>query len=334
MVETNVHYPTDSNLLFDATRKALELTAKLCDELELPGWRQYKSLVGKCKRKLRAVQNIRHSTSKDEDKKLRRVQELKDRHSDFVDYCEKQVSQIAIAVQAISELNLLPSEYSTKEIEMYIEYARLFQNQIHRRVLAGEKIPHDEKVFSIFEPHTEWIVKGKAGINQELGLRVCVVTDADGFTLHHKVMQKQTDPEIAVEIMREAKERFPSIVSCSFDKGFWSSKNQKQLDSLLKTPALLKRGRLSKNERERQQSVEFIEAQKGHSAVESAINAHENHGLDKCPDKGLYGFKRYVSLAVLARNLQHLGALLIKKEKLLQKHSAAIKYGLRHRSIA
>jgi len=334
VVETNVHYPTDSNLLFDATRKAIELTAKLYDELELPGWRQYKSLVGKCKSKLRAVQNIRHSTSKDEEKKVRRAQELKDRYSDFVDYCEKQVSKIAAVVQTINKLNLLSPGCSTKEIEMYIEYAQLFQDQIRHRVLAGEKIPHDEKVFSIFEPHTEWIVKGKAGINQELGLRVCVVTDADGFTLHHKVMQRQTDPEIAVEIMREAKDRFPSIASCSFDKGFWSTKNKKQLDSLLKTPALLKRGRLSQNEREQQQSAEFIEAQKGHSAVESAINAHENHGLDKCPDKGFYGFKRYVSLAVLARNIQHLGALLIKKEKLSQKHSAAIKRGLRHHSAA
>jgi hypothetical protein len=334
VVETNVHYPTDSNLLFDAVRKAVELTAKLCDELELPGWRQYKSLVGKCKSKLRAVQNVRHSTSKDEAKKARRAQELKDHYSDFVCYCEKQVFKAAATVQTINELNLLPPGRSTKEIEMYTEYARLFQDQIRRRVLAGEKISHDEKVFSVFEPHTEWIVKGKAGVSQELGLRVCVVTDSNGFTLHHKVMEKQSDSEVAVKILREAVDKFPMIKSCSFDKGFWSLDNKKELESILDVAALPKKGRFSKNDRERQNSLEFIEAQRGHSAVESAINAHENHGLDKCPDKGIRGFKRYVSLAVLARNLQHLGALLIKKEKLSQKHSAAIKRGLQRRSAA
>lgn len=329
-----MHYPTDSNLLFDAARKSLELTAKLCDELELPGWRQYKSLVGKCKSKLRAVQNVRHSTSQNEEKKSRRAQELKDRYSDFVECCERQVFKAVAAIQTINELNLLPHGESTIEIEMYIEYARLFQDQIRRRVLAGEKISHDEKVFSVFEPHTEWIVKGKAGISQELGLRVCVVTDSDGFTLHHKVMQKQTDSEIAVKILHEAKEKFPTIASCSFDKGFWSPTNKVELESILDAAALLKKGRLSKNDQKLQNSPEFIAAQRGHSAVESAINAHENHGLDKCPDKGIRGFKRYVSLAVLARNLQHLGALLIKKEKLSQKRSAAIKRGLRRISAA
>ncbi len=334
MVETNVHYPTDSNLLFDATRKGVELTAKLCDDMELPGWRQSKSLIGKCKSKLRAVQNVRHSTSQNEEKKAQRVQELNNRYADYVDYASQLVDKVVASIQGINELNLLPLGRSTMEIEMYIQYARLFRSQIQRRIFNGEKIPHTEKVFSVFEPHTEWIVKGKAGINQELGLRVCVITDSDGFTLHHKVMQKQTDSEIAVDIMREVLEKFPAIASCSFDKGFWAPDNKKTLGSMLKIAALPKKGRLSKADKEYQFSEAFTEAQKGHSAVESAINAHENHGLDKCPDKGIIGFKCYVSLAVLSRNIQHLGALLVKKEKQSKARSKAIKRGLRQRTAA
>ena len=56
-------------------------------------------------------------------------------------------------------------------------------------VLAGETIPHEEKVFSVFEEHTEWISKGKAGVPVELGLRVCVLEDQHGFILHHRVME-------------------------------------------------------------------------------------------------------------------------------------------------
>ena len=69
-------------------------------------------------------------------------------------------------------------------------------NQIRRRVILGETIPHAEKVFSVFQSHTEWISKGKAGVPVELGLRVCIMEDQHRFVLHHQVMQKQTDDQV------------------------------------------------------------------------------------------------------------------------------------------
>jgi hypothetical protein len=334
VVETNVHYPTDSNLLFDATRKAVELTANLCLRLDISGWRQSKSLISKLKKKLRIIQNIRHSTSNDEVKKLKRLQESKDAHANYVKSSIHLITKVIAQIEVLNTSNLLPIGCSTKEIEQYVEYAQLFQEQIKRRKLKDETIPHNEKVFSVFEPHTEWIVKGKVGIKQELGLRVCMVTDSFGFTIHHHVMEKETDSEVAVKVIEDAIEKVPTIKSCSFDKGFWSPQNKEALEALLEVTALPKKGRLSKADKDRQNSEDFINAQKGHSAVESAINAHENHGLDKCPDKGITGFKSYVSLAVLARNIQHLGALLIRKEKKSQEHSAAIKRGLQLRKTA
>lgn len=59
---------------------------------------------------------------------------------------------------------------------------------------------------------------------------------------------------------------------------------------------------------------EFKEARRKHSAIESSINALENHGLDRCLDHGIHGFKRYVGLAVLARNIQILGNILQQKQ--------------------
>ena len=78
---------------------------------------------------------------------------------------------------------------------------------------------------------------------------------------------------------------------------------------------LPKKGKLNQAEREREHDPEFIKRRHQHSAVESAINALEVHGLDKCPDHGIEGFKRYVALAILARNIQRLGVV-IKKLKL------------------
>ena len=149
----------------------------------------------------------------------------------------------------------------------------------------------------------------------ELGLRVCVVEDQYGFILHHQVMEKSTDDQIAVAIIQESKARFPTLASASFDKGFHSPQNQVALAKILDRVVLPKKGKLSKADKEREYDPEFVRLRYKHSAVESCINALEVHGLDKCPDHGIDGFKRYVSLAVVARNIQQLGAVLRRQEK-------------------
>lgn len=188
-------------------------------------------------------------------------------------------------------------------------------DQIRRRVLQGERIPHNEKVFSLFEPHTEWISKGKAGVPVELGLRVCVMEDSDRFILHHQVMQMCTDDQVAVPMVEETKERFAPLRAVSMDKGFHSPANQAALAERLERVVLPKKGRLSQADKVRESDEEFLRLRHRHSAVESAINALEVHGLDKCPDHGIEGFKRYVALAVLARNIHRLGALLRQQEQ-------------------
>jgi hypothetical protein len=204
-------------------------------------------------------------------------------------------------------------------IENYVTHAERQIDQIRRRVLDGQTIPHNEKVFSIFEEHTEWISKGKAGVPQELGLGVCILEDQYGFILHHHVMENQNDVEIAVLMVVEAKRKFAVLNGCSFDKGFYSPRNREELGDLLGEVVLPKKGKLSKEDKQIEHSAEFIESRCKHAAVESAINALENHALDRCPDHGIGGFKRYVALAVLSRNIQLLGAMIREKELERQK---------------
>ena len=82
---------------------------------------------------------------------------------------------------------------------------------------------------------------------------------------------------------------------------------------------LPKKGRLSKKDQERQREVVFIEGRCQHAAVESAIHALEVHSLDRCPDRGLPAFKRYVALAVVAGNLQILGRYIQIREREIEK---------------
>jgi len=146
-------------------------------------------------------------------------------------------------------------------------------------------------------------------------LNVCILEDQYQFILYHRVMQHEADVDIAVPMVKEAKARFPKLSRCSLDQGFDSPKNRKELEELLAFVIMPKRGKLSKAQRAWQQTEEFIEGRYQHAAVESAINALEVHGLDRCPDHGLAGFRRYVALAVVARNVQLLGRYLQYQER-------------------
>jgi len=316
VVETDVHYPTDTNLLFDAMRKTISLISIICSEIGITEWRQSHHNILKIKRLLRIIQKLKRSTSKDEAKKVQRDQFIVRKHQNYIVTCHGFISRAKETIRILRECGMvsLSQDLRLGTVEYYIRHAQRQIDQIHQRVVLNEKIPHEEKVFSIFELHTEWLSKGKAGVPQELGLNVCLLRDQYGFILHHQVLQRQTDEKVVIPMVQEAKDRFANLAGCSFDKGFYSPENKRHLSDILDYVILPKKGRLSVKEKELEQSEEFVKSRRKHSAVESTINALENHGLDRCLDHGLHGFKRYVALSVLARNLQILGHLIQQKE--------------------
>jgi len=291
VVETDVHYPTDTNLLFDAMRKMINLIAILCSEIGITAWRQSHKNILKVKRLLRDIQKLRRSTSKDKAKIQKRDQLIIAKHQNYIDVCQGFVIRAKETIRILRELGILSMSQELRliSIEEYIRHAERQIDQISRRNVFDEKIPHKEKVFSIFQPHTEWISKGKAGVPQELGLAVCVHKDQFGFILHHRVMQavcvhkdqfgfilhhrvmqQQTDDKVAVVMVQETKDRFENLVGSSFDRGFWSPENKSQLAEILDYVVLPKKGRLSIKDKEIEQSEEFVESRRKHSAVETA----------------------------------------------------------------
>ena len=309
-----MHFPTDINLLLDAVRKVIEMSAELSRTHNLPGWRQHHYHHRQFKRLYRKVQRLKHSTSKDEIKKQQKEQEIKDAHRAYLELAEGYLTRADQTRQLVSPHDLLTMA-RLSVLDDFMQHAHRQIDQIERRVIRSERIPHKEKVFSLFEPHTEWISKGKAGVPVELGLRVCIMEDQYRFVLHHRVMVKSTDDQVAFAMVGETKQKFPKLRAVSMDKGFHSPANQEILKPRLDYVVLPKKGRLSQTDKDRESDPEFVKLRKQHSAVESAINALEVHGLDKCPDHGLRGFKRYVAMAVVARNIQRLGAVLRQQEQ-------------------
>lgn len=327
VVETDVHFPTDINLLFDAMRKVITLTAQWCDERGISDWRQHAYNVRHLKRLMRAAQNRKRGKAKSEQQQNKNETLIVKAHQEYLDVAGRYLQKARDTI-ALSEQRGFTGEFDVVkklEIEGFIQHAARQIDQTERRVIHGEIIPHDGKVFSIFEPHTEWVSKGKAGVPVELGVKVCILEDQHQFILHHRVMEKKTDDQVAVQMVGEAKKRFPGLNACSyekllsrhrFDKGFHSPENQAVLKEQLEQVVLPRKGKLSQLARAEEQTGPFIKARHAHSAVESAINALEVHGLDMCPDHGIDGFKRYVALAVVARNIHRIGDILWKQEQL------------------
>jgi hypothetical protein len=313
VVETNVHYPTDLNLLLDAVRKVIKTCAQLCQDEGLSDWRQSRHNIRKLKKLYRRLQSLKRSTSKDPDKRAARQAEIEQACREYLALAEQFLTRARDTRAMLHIGHDLPA-IVLSDLDQYIAYGELLVDQVRRRILYGERIPHAEKIFSIFEPHTEWINKGKAGVPVELGLRVAICEDQHGFILSHQVMEKSTDDQIAIALIRETCARFPEVTSASMDKGFHSPANQKGLAQIVPLPVVPKKGKCTAAERERESDPQFIRLRRRHSAVESAINALEAHGLDLCRDHGIDGFKRYVALAVVGRNLHRLGAILLAQE--------------------
>jgi transposase, IS5 family len=298
----------------------IEWSVSLSSEQQESLWRQGGYLQDQHKKRFHKARNLKRSTSSNESLREARQLDIETAHGDYVAYSQKLIKKAEMTLKLLKSRTLEDSRL--KELERWINDADYQCQLIIRRVLNHEAIPHSEKVFSLFERHTEWISKGKAGTPVELGLRVCVLQDQFGFTLHHLVMEKQTDDQVTVAIAKGAKQRFPQVSQVSYDRGFWSKENLERLETFLDRAVLPKKGRWSEQDRQRERHPEFIRAKRKHSAVESDINALEQHGLDRCPDTGIEGFRRYVALAVLGTNLHRLGSILQKQSALAVKKAA------------
>jgi len=308
VLKTDVHFPTDINLLYDAIRVLIRECVRWSTEYSLPGWRQHRYNLRQFKKLYRKIQKLRHSTSKNPDKQHVRAALIRAAHQRYIDLAQTYLDRVADSYALLKDTYQQPEAFLL-ELNTFSQHAVRQIDQIKRRVIEGETIPHDEKVFSLFQPHTEWISKGKAGVPVELGIRVCIVEDAHGFILHHRVMQQETDDKIALEMVNATQASFPRFKACSFDKGFHSLENQRDLKDTLELVVLPKKGKLSRVDQAREYADDFVQAKQKHSAVESAINALQVHGLNKCPDHGIDGFERYTALAVLSRNIQVIGCI-------------------------
>ena len=301
VVETDVHYPTDIGLLYDSMRCVIRETTRAAQKCGLGGWRQHKHLERGVRKRFNRVRDSRrwHNTRK---------------VKDYVQYCRLIADRAQATVAQLEQCDG-PPILAVLMMEHYLGHAWRQLDQVERRLLNGESIAHQEKVFSVFEEHTRWISKGKAGVAVELGVPVCIVEDQFQFIVHHKILWQGGDVDVAVPMVEETQARYSDFRMCSFDRGFHSPNNRKRLDQMLDVNALPQKGYLSKADQLREQEPGLLAARRQHPAVESAINNLEHRGLERIRSHGADGFERTVALSVLAANLHRIGLLLQRRAR-------------------
>lgn len=313
VVETNIHHPTESSLILDGVRKVMELCAELAGTFELPGWRQQAHLFKKIKQIVRLIG--RHARSKSE-KHKQRVKQSYQRLFRRAAVVLQRAEELAQALETGGNLDLAATA-RVADLQVYISRTRHVCGTAHRRVVLGEQVPNQEKLFSIFEPHTQLYKRGKAGQPVQFGRLVLIYEDQAGFVVHHHLLPRDAqDREVAIAQTRRLQERVGGkIRELSFDSGFHSPENQKELAKLIPHPCLPAMGTHQAAAQQAKTSVRFHAARKRHAGVESAVGALQSgNGLKRSRDRSTPGFERYVILGILGRNIHTLGKLLIQRE--------------------
>lgn len=309
VLEADVHFPTDLNLLWDAGRKCVDLVEKYRDQFgyALPGWRKAKARRRQLKHLERTASQVVYRGGPNKEARLKRA---------VRDYLAVGRELSAKVRESLSSLCDQPVEMAHWEaLEYFHRMLDKHLDLVARRLLQEETIPAHEKVFSLFEPHTEWIQKGKQRPNVELGHRLLIATGQDQLIHDYAVLVGAAEVDQSVPVADRLLGRYGpgSVASISFDKGFTRIADRDLLSLYVPTVVMPKRGKKNAAEMAGESEKQFVTLRKQHSAVESEINSLEHHGLNRCLDVGIKGYLRYVGYGVMSYNLHVIGRELLSR---------------------
>ena len=316
VVETNIHYPTDSSLLGDGTRV---LTRAMKRVTALAGVTGTKMRDRRRSVKLRVLDIARAARSKapqSQERLKRNYRKLLDATSRVAGQAKRFSKEIANGVKRCSGLMQQAAlEGLRKEIDTMLPRVKQVIRQTKARILGGDT--HTEgKIFSIFEPSTEIIRKGKAGKPNEFGKMVKVQEAENQIVTGYEVYdQKPADSELlipAIAVHEERTGRKPDLAAA--DAGFYSAKNEAEAKQQgVKRVSVPNRSTKSVERRRYQKLRWFRKGQKWRTGCEGRISLlKRRHGLRRSLYKDEAGMKRWVGLGIIADNLINIGKAMAK----------------------
>jgi len=318
VVETNIHYPTDANVLADGLRKILQVGFVLAALLGITGWRQRGHLQKRVRHLLRNInQACKSKKAGAAERRKQAYQPLFRLARRLLRRAEKLLRDAEEQLTAGGSLDALAAQAQVKELRHFVDLTERVLKNGRRRVVEEEQVPNQEKIFSVFEEHTELINRGKVPVPIQFGRTVLTIEDRVGFIIHYTIYPRGgRDADQGVEALREAQKKMDGkIHKASFDRGFHTPANQIEFAKIVSEPCIPVRGARQAERQDAESSAAFRRSRRRHPGVESMIHGLQSgNGLERCRDRSEKGFQRYVGLGILGRNLQVLGKLVLAAE--------------------
>jgi IS5 family transposase len=311
VVETDIHWPTDSTLLWDAVRVLTRLVTRLGEHV--PSARS--GFADHTRRARRRMQEISRLSAAERPRQQRRK---------YRDLLGVTAGVVATARAAVATARTAPPTDPlaaavvtalNAEIEHFCGLAERVIAQTQRRVLDGDQVPVHEKLFSIFEPHTDLIKRGKAHRPVEFGHKVFLAESRHGLITEYRVLDGNPGDEGHVGPSLTQHEatfgRAPALYAA--DRGFYTPANVEAVTAAgVDTECVPQRGGRKTPERTaHEKSRAFKRGQRFRAGIEGRISVLlRGRGMRRCPLEGRERFEVFVGAAVLANNLLRIATLL------------------------
>jgi IS5 family transposase len=311
VVETNIQYPTDATLLWDSVRTITRLVGDLHDKLP-HGVTGFTNRTRSAQRRMQQLQRM--TAPQRQQQQVPKYRELL-RITGQVVQNARQVVEQTKNIEVIDVVAGAVIDQLRKEIASYCDLADRVIDQTRRRVIDGEQVPSEQKVYSIFEPHTDLIKRGKAQKPVEFGHKVFLAESAQGLITDYRVLQgnpaDSDHVETSLEHHQQTFQHPPEWYAA--DRGFYSAANvercrQAEVDQIC-IPQ--RGGQKTAEQAALERSPAFKKAQRFRVGIEGRISVlFRGRGMKRCRAKGRERFEMLVGAAVLANNLMRIAQLI------------------------
>ena len=305
VVETHIHIPSDSRLLADSVRVlgcSLQRAKQVLSEQTDLGAQVFRNRTRSTRKTARQVQRL----------VARRKAAGKQAYRKLVQITKQSVSQAQQVLEALRESSLPQAQHLKDTLETFLPRAEQVIEQTIRLVFQDEKVPANEKIVSIFEPHTAIIRRGKAGKPVEFGRKVWLDEVEGGIVTRWEVLDGNPSDRDQWSPSLDAHQQLfgKPPTQASADRGVFSADNEAEAQRRdIKRVVLPKPGKKSEQRRQREKQPWFRRARKWHAGVEGRISVLKRcYNLDRCLNHGEDGFQRWIGWGVIAHNLKKIGS--------------------------
>jgi transposase, IS5 family len=305
-VPTNIHHPTDSGLLVDSVRVLSRIMQRAKPLLA----QTRKDAAELCQNHLRSARRIGQALHRllrrKGEEKLEQQRELYER---LVQTTEEVVQQTQRVSQALRRRTEQAAENLREQMQQFLPLVRRVIAQTRRRVLEGQKVPSEEKVLSMFEPHTRVIPRHKGGAEVEFGRLVTLDEVEGGIITRFEVLEQPNEHGQGEGALKHHLRLFghpPRLVAG--DRGIHSASTQRTLEEAgVQVVAIPAVGKISAKRQAVEHSPPFRRGYRWRAGIEGRIHSlRRDYGLRRCAYHGMAGLKRWLGWGIMASNLKHI----------------------------